>query len=244
VREGEEGIMRLSRAVAGTAGRIGGLFALLVTGCMPIGYAYPTVSYIRPASVGPARDEVKAFRLDVADEDNCLDLPEKDRYVLTPLPLHRDGSFDPQMKVAVDYGWLWNCVAFIYDSSRHHTIMVRLYRPGYHTIEMESWRKEGRMQWTPAPSPEEREQAIDDLVSTWRTSPARLQNKYASQGFVPPRESIVFRYLAPGSTANGHRTALAFAAGEYERLANDVTEKDLHARLEDKAKELRQLANR
>jgi hypothetical protein len=236
--------MRLGRAVADAARRVGAIGVVVLAGCMPIGYAYPTVSYIRPASVGAARDEVKAFRVDVADDDNCFDLPEKDRYVLTPLPLHRDGSFDPQTKVAVDYGWLWNCVAFIYDGSRHHTILVRLYRPGYHTIEMESWRKEGHTQWTPAPTPEEREQAIDDLVSTWRTSPARLQNKYASQGFVPPREPIVFRYLAPGSSGHGHHTALAFAAGEYERLANEVAEKEMHARLEDKAKQLRQLANR
>jgi hypothetical protein len=224
--------------------RAGALLALFAAGCMPIGYAFPTVSYVRPATVGPVRDEVRAFRVDVVDEDSCLEITEKDRYVLTPLPLHRDGSFDPQMKVAVDYGWLWNCVAVIYDNSTHHTMLVRLYRPGYHTLELESWRKSGPLHWTPAPTPEEREEAIDMLVSTWRTSPARLQNKYAFEGFVPPREPIVFHYLAPGSTANAHRAALRFAAGEYEQLLSETTNAVLRARLEEKAKTLQQLAMR
>src|SRR5579871_6636037 len=126
--------------VARAVRRMSGLLALLFVGCMPLGYAYPTISYVRPARVGAARDEVKAFRVDVADDDNeCLEIKEKDRYVLTPLPLHRDGSFDPQVKIAVDYGWLLNCLSVIYDSSTHHTVMVRLYRPGYRTLEIQSW---------------------------------------------------------------------------------------------------------
>lgn len=222
--------------------RLFGLLGLLVAGCMPIGYAYPTVSYIRPASVGAARDEVRAFRVDIVDDDNCFEVPEKDRYRLTPLPLHPDGSFEPQIKVAVDYGWILNALALIYDSSRHHTALVRLYRPGYHTIELEPWRKEGRLQWIPAPTPQEREQAIDDLVSTWKTSPLRLQNKYAYEGFVPPHDPVVFRYLAPGSTSYEHRSALRFAAGEYEQLRREATDPQLRSRLEKKVKALQQLA--
>ncbi len=236
--------MRLCPPSARTAWRVVGLLGLLLAGCMPLGYVFPTVSYIRPATVGAARGDVRAFRVDVVDDDNCLEITEHDRYVLTPLPLHRDGSFDPQVKVAVDYGWLFNCVAVILDSSTHHTIMVRLYRRGYQTLELESWRKEGPMQWTPAPSPAEREQAIDDLVSTWKTSPARLQNKYAFEGFVPPRESVVFRYLAPGSSGNAHRSALQFAANEYEQLHGEVGDAELRGRLQEKAQALRQLAAR
>ncbi|MGH7174350.1 MAG: hypothetical protein ACRELG_29130 [Gemmataceae bacterium] len=225
-------------------GRLCGLLGLLCAGCMPLGYAFPTVSYVRPARVGAAREEVRAFRVDVADDDNCFETPEKDRYRLTPLPLHRDGSFDPQMKVAVDYGWLLNCVALIYGSSTHHTVLVRMYRPGYHTLELPSWRKAGRIEWTPAPTPQEQEQAIDDLVSTWKTAPARLQNAYAAEGFVPPRDAIIFRYLAPGSTAPEHRSALRFAAGEYEQLLSEVGDAEQRARLEKKAKSLRNLAAR
>jgi hypothetical protein len=209
---------------------------------MPLGYAYPTVSYIRPARVGPARNEVKAFRVDVVDDQNFLNLEEKDRYILRPLPLHRDGSFDAQVKVDVDYGWIWNCVAMIAGSTTHHTMLVRLYRPGYHTLEVESWQKNGQMQWTEAPTLEEQEDAIDALVSTWNTTPDRVQNQYAFKGFVPPHEPVVFRYLAPGSASPEHHAALRFAAGEYERLLNDATDKDLRTRLEDKAKALHVLA--
>jgi hypothetical protein len=224
--------------------RVCGLLGLLLAGCMPLGYAYPTVSYVRPATVGAAREEVRAFRIDVSDDDFCFEIPEKDRYVLTPLPLHPDGSFDPQMRVSADYGFMLNCFAWISGASTHHTVMVRLYRQGYHTIELESWRKDEPLSWTPAQTPFEREKAIDDLVSTWWTSPARLQSQYSSEGFVPPNEPIVFHYLAPGSTSQEHQTALVFAAEEYERLASEVANEELRSRLEDKAKALRQLVSR
>lgn len=229
---------------ARSAGRACGLLVLLVTGCMPLGYAFPTVSYVRPASVGAARAEVRAFRVDVVDDDFNLRVPEKDCYVLKPLPLHIDGSFDPQVKVAADYGWLVNCFYSIYGATTHHTVLVRLYRPGYHTIELESWRKNEPLNWTPAPTPLEREKAIDDLVSTWWTSPARLQTQYSVEGFVPPVEPIVFRYLAPGSASPGHQEALDFAAGEYERLASQVANAELRSRLQEKAKALQQLVRR
>ena len=126
----------LRPSTARSARRMGGWLVLLLAGCMPLGYAYPTLSSVRPARVGPARDEVRAFRVDVADDDNCLDFEENDRYVLSALPLHHDGSFDPQRKVSVDYGWLWNCISVVYNGSTNHTIMVRLYRPGYRTLQL------------------------------------------------------------------------------------------------------------
>lgn len=236
--------MYLAAPSARTGWRVCGLLGLLCAGCMPIGYAYPSISYVRPASVGAARDEVRAFRVDVANDDNSFDIIEKDRYRLTALPLHRDGSFDPQVKVAVDYGWLLACMALTYDSSTHHTVLVRLYRRGYQTIELESWRKDERLQWTPAPTLQEREQAIDDVVSTWKTTPERLQNQYASKGFVPPRDPAIFRYLSPGSTSYEHLAALRFAAAEYEQLLSDVTDAEQRGRLEEKAKAIRQLAAR
>jgi hypothetical protein len=229
-------------ALARTARRFTGLWGLLLAGCMPLGYAYPTVSYVRPVRVGPARDEVKAFRVDIADEDNNMEVKENDRYVLTPLRLHRDGSSDPQLKFAVTYGWLWNCVALSYGGSTQRTVLVRLYRPGYRTIEVQSWQANEPLAWTEATMLEEQEEAIDELVSTWKTTGEHVQAQYASQHFVPPREPIVFLALAPGSTAPAHRAALQFAADEYERLLKDATKPDLHARLEEKAKTLRKLA--
>ncbi len=216
--------------------RAGGLLCLLLGGCMPIGYAYPTVSYVPPVALGREREEVSLFRVDVADDDNCIDFPEKDQYVLRSLPLHRDGFSDPQVKLAVDYGWIWNCVSLIYDGATHHTVMVRLYRPGYQTVEIHSWQKDRRLKWVEASSLDEQETAIDELVSTWNTAPVRLQNHVAATGFVPPRDPIVFRYLAPGSALDEHQRTLQFVASEYERLLRQATAADMRERLQSKAK--------
>jgi hypothetical protein len=234
--------MRRCPPVAGIALRACGLLCLLMAGCIPIGYAYPSVSYVAPVNVGAIPDQVHAFRVDVADDDNSSDLTEKDEYVLHPIPLHRDGSFDPQVKIGVDYGWIWNCITLIMDGSTHHTMMVRLYRPGYQTLEIESWQKNGRMKWVVASSLDEQEQALDDLVSTWGTTPVRIQNRIARTGFVPPRDPLVFRYLAPGSSTDEHRQALHFAASEYERLMREAIDPEMRSRLQEKGKALRQLA--
>ncbi len=221
--------------------RLYGLLGFLCAGCMPLGYVYPSISYVRPASVGAARDQVRAFRVDVTDDDNSLSIPEGDRYVLTSLKLKEDGSFDPQLKVSANYGWFLDGPGLMQGNTRTHTVLVRLYRPGYHTLELAAWRGDEPLHWTQAPTPQEQEQAVDDLVTTWRTSPTRLQCQYAVQSCETPRDSIILRYLAPGSISGEHREALCFAAGEYERLANDATDKHLRARLEEKARTIRKL---
>ena len=221
--------------------RLCGLLGFLCAGCMPLGYVYPSISYVRPASVGVARDQVRAFRVYVTDDDNNFGIPEGDRYVLTSLPLKDDGSFDPQLRVSANYGWFLDGPGLMQGNTRKHTVLVRLYRPGYHTLELASWRGDEPLHWTQAPTPQEQEQAIDELVTTWRTSPMRLQCQYAVQNRDTPRDSIILRYLAPGSISNEHREALCFAASEYERLANEATDKQLRSRAEDKARAIRQL---
>jgi hypothetical protein len=234
--------MKRCPSAARIARRLCGLLGLLLVGCMPLGYAYPTVSYIPPGTVGAARDEVHAFRVDVTDDDNCLEITEKDHYVLSRIPLDSDGNYDSQTKVGVDYGCILYCMANVYDTATHHTVMVRLYRPGYHTLELESWQSNDRIHWVEATKPVEQEQAIDDLVSTWKTTPQRLQNQAAFNGFVPPRDPIVFRYLAPGTTTDEHRDALLFAAAEYSRVLSTAADAETKARLQAKATALREMA--
>src|SRR5262249_7836632 len=115
---------------------------------------------------------------------------------------------------------------------------------GQHTHGVGSWPQDQPLELTTAMAAVEREKAIDELVSPGWPSPGRPQSQYSSEGFVPPNEPIVFRYLAPGSTSEGHQTVLVFAAGEYDRLASEVANPELRSRLEDKAKELRQLVSR
>jgi hypothetical protein len=211
-----------------------------MAGCIPIGYAYPTVSYVRSLPVAAPPDEVYAYRVDVADDDNSIEFPEADEYVLTALPLDREGRFTPQVKLSLDYGWFWNMIAAIYNEHTHHTVMVRLYRPGFHTIEIASWDKPGSVKWEPALTLAEQEQAVDELVSTWDASRSAMQHVYTRTE--PPRDPLVFKSLAAGSTSDEHQRALQFAACEYERLQRTTSEREIRVRLDAKAKELRLLA--
>ncbi len=219
-----------------------GLLSLLMAGCIPIGYAYPTVSYVRSQAVAAPPDEVFAYRVDVSDDDNSIEFPEKDEYVLTSLPLDHEGRFNPQIKVSLDYGWFWNMIAAIYNEHTHHTVMVRLYRPNYQTIEIDAWDKPGTVKWELARTLAEQEQAVDDLISTWDSSRLAMQHVYTRTE--PPRDPVVFRSLAPGSTSDEHQRALQFAASEYERLQRTTSDHEIRVRLDAKAKELRVLAAR
>ena len=227
------------------------LLTPLLAGCIPfipVYYAYPTAAFIPavPAAASPA--EVRAFRVDVADEQNCIDFPEHDRYVLTPVSLSRAGSVPPQMLVALDYGWVWNCIALIFDGHTHHTVMVRLYRPGFRTVEIQAGQKEGRADWEKTADAAAQEKAVDDLLSTWGTNDPGRQWADDHNRDLPPTDWKVFASLAPGSSSSGHRRTLLFAASEYERLAaglgDDEPAQRQRARLADKAKALRELAGK
>ena len=234
--------MRQCPPVVRGALRACGLLSLLMAGCIPIGYAYPTVSYVPSLAVAAPTDEVFAYRVDVSDDDNSIEFPEADKYVLTSLPLDPAGRFNPQVKLSMDYGWFWNMIAAIYNEHTHHTVMVRLYRPGFHTIEIASWDKAGTVKWEPAATLPEQEQAVDELVSTWDSSRLAMQHVYTRTE--PPREPVVFKSLAPGSTSDEHQRALQFAASEYERLQRTTSDREIRVRLDAKAKELRMLAAR
>jgi hypothetical protein len=218
----------------------------LLAGCFS-GYAYPTLSFVPPVALGAASDEVHAFRVDVADQRNCLDFGDRDRYVLHPMPLRWGDHLTPQLKVAVDYGWVWNCAALVYTGSTRHTLMVRLYRPGYHTVEVHSWQLVGKGRWVPAENLEAQEKAIDDLVSTWGTDFRGWLRRPDRDHKEPPRDSYVFNSLASGAAGPGHRHALRFAISEYERLAEQAwmeeQKGEMYRRLTEKASALRKLAD-
>jgi len=228
------------------------LAGLLSVGCIPLFYAYPTLAHVPAVAVDTAPDEIRAFRVDVADQEGCPEFPQEDRYLLTPVRLSRTGAVPGQTAVALDYGWVWNCIALVYDGHTRHSVMVRLYRPGWQTVEIKAGEKTGRVIWKEAADAAAREQAVDDLLSTWQTDgpgqlEARHQPSYLSEPgkAVPPRDTTVFRSLAPGSAGAGHRQALRFAATEYDRLAERLgVDHEARARLADKAKWLRELCEK
>lgn len=229
---------------------------LTQSGCVPVYYAYPKVAYVPPLHLEKTPDTIHAFRVDIADDDGCIEFNlgyrerDRDRYVLSTVPLSDSGRLPSQAKISLDWGFIWNCIALIYDGHTVHTVRVRLYRPGWQTVEVKSWEQVDALKWKEAPSLVEQEKAIDDLVSTWETD---YLNRFAQSSSSeshprPPAGVALFRGLAPGSESAKHRQVLLFAAGEYERLAaftdSSETGKLLHTRLNEKANMLRELAMR
>jgi hypothetical protein len=232
----------------------------LVTGCLGIGWAYPTASFIPSVAVGTAAQDVRAFRIDVKNDTGHLQgagiesnsPSENDRYVMSEMTGRFGDRLIPQGKLAVDYGCtgLDSPGANIQQTS--HTLLVRLYRSGFKTVEITSWQFDANPVWHEAPTLQAREKAVDDLVSTFvRDAQAhevpgtKYDTKDGGRGNDSPRDSAVFARMAPGSASSGHRAALLFAASEYELLAHGGTEgadRDFAARVSAKSTALRKLA--
>src|SRR5437773_525230 len=146
--------------------------ALLMAGCVPIPYAYPTVSQVAAVKLGPERDEVQVFRVDIADDQSCVDFADKqrDHYVLSEVAASPAGEVPSQTRVAFDSGWYWNLIAISYQVHTHRTICVRLYRPGYRTVELTPGDKPEKVVWREARELVAQEKAVDDLLATNSTN--------------------------------------------------------------------------
>jgi hypothetical protein len=221
------------------------LFCPFLTGCfVPLGYAYPSLAHVSAIDLGPSAQEIHAFRVTVVDQQVCIDFPEKDSYELSRIPLSPAGNMPSQTKLAVDYGWVWNCVALVYGGRTHHTLLVRLYRPGWQTIEINSWESTRQVVWKPAIDLASQEKAVDDVVSTWETDREAIFGRDAGND---PKSNLACRSLAPGSSSAEHREALRFLAAEYERLAKlalgDQAREEIRNRLSNKADHLRALSH-
>jgi len=83
-----------------------------------------------------------------------------------------------------------------YDYS--HTVTVRIYRPGYQTIELKSWDPSQKLDWQPAPTYFGQLAALEQLVGT--------------------DEARRYWSANPGSVDHRHREALLFIAPEFERF--------------------------
>jgi hypothetical protein len=195
-----------------------GLACACLAGCFGA-YLLPTVALTPSLRMPAGVADVYVVRVDVADDENCDDLADHDRYVLHPVPLQADGSVLAQVQLGIDHGWLWKCVVS-YGGRTHRTMIVRVYRPGWETVEIRSWQLQGRRAWKEAPDPGSQEKAVDDLVSTWETDcQGYSYRKEKLKGVPRPPDATLFRCLAPGSASKAHRAALRFAASEYDRLA-------------------------
>jgi hypothetical protein len=179
--------------------------------------------------VAETPQDVRAFRVAVTDDNAVIDFPEEHVYALSEMTVLPTGHVLPQARIGCDYGWYANFVALSYWKHTHQTMLVRLYRPGFQTIEVHSWDLGAEPTWTEAPDLADQEKAVDQLVSCGT-----------------PRRRPLFNSRnipAPGSASPVHREALLFAAGEYERLAkNRYNYEETRASLLGKAAVLRQRA--
>jgi hypothetical protein len=180
----------------------------LASGCfIPVGYAYPTVGLTPPLHVCAPAESIRAFRVDVHKEFGCLEFAGDSTYSLTEIPIPDDGWISSQAKFGFGYGWYVNCIALSYDREIHETLRVRIYRPGYETIQVKLWAIPKELVWTKAEDLNAQETAVDALIGP---GPILSSTDHPTRGQ---------KALVSGSSSSAHRKALLFAAAEYERLA-------------------------
>jgi hypothetical protein len=126
-------------------------------------------------------------------------------------------------------------IALNYPVYTSHTVAMRLYRPGYDLVEIDSWQLPEKVAWKKAPDLAAQEKELDRLM---------LTTDEASRPAI-----WLGRTLRPGSASAAHRQALLFGASEYERLAASAQSShpnpnESSRRLVEKAGTLRALADK
>jgi hypothetical protein len=207
-------------------------------GCVG-GYVYPSPIYIPQTRLEkPAAATVHAFRVEILDTSGTIEFTDEDQYRFSEVPVTEKGVVPAQKSVRFARGW-WALVGtHQYSQSLQPTIRLRLYRPGYETVEFGPWARTSKLKWNLATTLAAREAAIDDLISTHGTN-----ELYKIAPEVWQNERVDYALAAP--TTDIQRAALLFVAGEYDRLVPDAVERGdtrTKERLQEKARQLRALA--
>ncbi len=194
------------------------LLSTQLTGCLP--YVYPTLTYTPEVAVPNQDGSVHAFRVDV-DRTQRAPLPTSHDYGLTRISIDTRGTVPSQLELASAIGML-NPFGVI-EGAKHErtsfTMLVRLYRPGYRTMEIRAWDKSRELQWLSAPTLGDQERAIDELLA-----PSDVDPKVTWWDRKDPKdEKAPGLGLQPGTSSVSQRQALIFAAGEFQRLASSPT---------------------
>lgn len=210
--------------------------SLFLTGYL-IPYAYPHLSYVADVQDQDPSEDVRAFRIDVSE--SIVDIGENDEFTMTPLTLSKKGKFSSQIDLNLDYGFYVVGLVLNYPVHNGHSTLVRLYRRGYKLVELRAWERSSIVKFEPAPSLQDQEKAIDNLLT-----PPSIEAPRAEFGFGLSKSSLCRGQVKPGSTSLKHRDALLFAASEYECLALSAASdqdlcKEARARLLGKAHDLR-----
>jgi len=226
---------------------LGGLCLICAasTGCVQVPFCVPEYSVVSATRTGCDAKEVHAFRVDITQKQDLKEGPPPDCKVtgenleslqLTRIPLADDGTTSSQVTFNCASGWsyvgFWNFV----NTCTSHAVAVRLYRPGFETIELKAGHDPREMQWHEALDLAAQEKAIDNLLGA---NPLETGKSLSNE---------LQRRLEPGSKSTAHRDALLFASREYERIARAVSPDELdgsafRARLMEKSRRLKSLAD-
>jgi hypothetical protein len=223
--------------------RLFGPLCLAFCGCLGA-FAIPSIEYVPGKDLGDASDQIHVFRIDVTDKLEIAKLNFDSEYRVQEISREEEYRTSPQFQTAMNYGWC----ALIRDKSVLHYLLVRMYRPGFQTIEINPWPHNQSFKWVPAVDLKEQEIAIDDLVSRGFKDKDPVDDQGAKIARKPLNDGeTLFDHLVGGGTSGPHQAALRFAAGEYERLADLAPNADeeitVRSRLLDKAGLLRHRAS-
>jgi hypothetical protein len=206
------------------------LLALLpnCTGCLC--YAYPTIAYTPELPVDNHDNAAYVFRVDV-DRTERTPGTASTQYTLMQIPLDRFGVVPSQLEVAPAAG-IWNPFHLGDAKELEHstyTLLIRCYKAGCQTMEVQAWDRTKPLQWLPARDLSAQEKAIDDLLA----DPAAPINGHspAPGGYFHTVPTLTSWWemkdqknpqlgLQPGSASVEQRKTLIFASTEYQRLAN------------------------
>jgi hypothetical protein len=237
---------RLNALAKGVAmNRLLVLTAFLLPGCVtPNLCPYtPAVGFVSEQMVPNPDGSVRAFRIDFEERERAA---PKTRYTLTPIVLDERGTIPEQRYLPS---------AWISESEvrSDFAVKVRVYRPGYLTIEIRPGESSRKWEWLPADF-RDQERAIDVLLGLSDAHPELGWGPRGPRSEWPDSPGRIYIMqlgdfgLQPGSVAQAHRDVLLFAAGEYDRLAKSSDAKapgmeKTRRRLENKANQIKQYAN-
>jgi len=219
-----------SRWTRSVVGAICGCATMVAAGCI-LPYAWPKVACVRgyapaelPADCRVFRMEATVDRRDISETLVDFSLSEQSRFL--------GGWLLPHEHLSVDYGLYVVGIALNYAIDRVHLTRLRLYRPGFELVEIDSWDALGILEWR-----EENRlgSALDALVDP------PIHWPRPQKGWAPSIDQLV-AVLPPGSTSDGYKETLLFAAAEYERIARRADGNDEMTRFLAKAGALRELA--
>ena len=231
------------------------LAAVLFPSCATPGLVLPKPDFI-PEQIVPNPDgAVRAFRIDI-EEFNRLE--PKARYMLSPIPLDGRGVIPIQhpMPSTISNGWVFEKTEKSTTLSEGmvrcaHSVLVRVYRPGFLTVEIKPGDDPRRPPWIRADRFEQ-EMAIDVLLSVervygkarwWELKAVAPHSELMGSSWPDASRTLGDYGLQPGSVCPAHREVLLFAASEYGRLALVTNENEARQRLERKASQMKRYAD-